>query len=85
MRTFLALLSLPWFLALTASAAELSVSNRLPNPNEVGYRPADGAEATLNPPPFIWLHEPEAASYTIQWATQQDFGNAETVCLPSCT
>ncbi|MBI3464292.1 MAG: DUF4962 domain-containing protein [Planctomycetes bacterium] len=79
MRTFLALLSLPWFLAFTASAAELSVSNRLPNPNEIGYRPADRATVTLNPPSFIWLHEPQAASYTIQWATQQDFGNADTV------
>jgi len=57
-------------------AAEPHISNRAPNPGEVGYRPADGSTVALNPPSFIWLHEKEAQSYTIQWATRKDFSDA---------
>ncbi len=60
-------------------AGELRVANRTPRPEEVGYRPADGSQVALNPPSFIWLHETNAERYTIQWATQKDFQNAETV------
>jgi hypothetical protein len=67
-------------LFVTAAFADpLKVSNRLPLPNEVGYRPADGTTASLNPPSFIWLHEKDAETYTIQWATQSDFRDAQTV------
>ena len=50
----------------------------LPAAGEVGYRPADQSTATLNPPSFIWLHEKEANTYAIQWATHDDFSDAVT-------
>jgi len=71
---FLLLGSAVW----SATAAELTISNRPPKAGEVGYRPGDGETVRLNPPSFIWLHEKEAAAYAIQWATQPDFGDAET-------
>jgi len=63
---------------LGAAADNPTISNRPPKPNEVGYRPGDGQTVRLNPPSFIWLHEKDAATYEIQWATQPDFANAET-------
>lgn len=68
-------------LALAApclGAAQPQVSNRPARADEVGYRPADGSSVRLNPPSFIWLHEPEAQSYAIQCARQRDFGDAVT-------
>ena len=61
-----------------ATAAEPRVSNRAPLPDEVGYRPADGAATPLNPPSWIWLHEPGAQTYAVQWARQRDFTDAQT-------
>ena len=55
------------------------MQNREPKPDEVGYRPADGAAVRLNPPSWIWLHEPDAQTYAIQWARQKDFSDAQTV------
>ncbi|MBI4663887.1 MAG: hypothetical protein HY735_34225 [Verrucomicrobia bacterium] len=55
-----------------ATAAEPRVSNREPKPGEVGYRPADGGSVRLTPPSFIWLHEPAAQTYTIQWSQRPD-------------
>jgi hypothetical protein len=78
MRLFLALLSLTWLAPVAWSADELIISNRLPLPNEIGYRPADNASVSLNPPSFIWLHENDAATYTIQWARELDFTNPQT-------
>lgn len=54
------------------------MSNRLPKPGEIGYGPADGAKVAMNPPSFIWLHEKQAQSYTIQWTRRADFSDAET-------
>lgn len=58
--------------------AELRVPNREPKPDEVGYRPADGSSAALNPPSFIWLHEPDAVTYTIEWADNREFKQSKT-------
>ncbi|MBI4326894.1 MAG: DUF4962 domain-containing protein [Chloroflexi bacterium] len=66
-------------LGLSAAAAEPKIANGAPLPDEIGYRPADGASARLNPPSFIWLHESGAHSYTVQWARQKDFSDAVTV------
>ena len=67
------------FSASIISAAESpKVSNRTPLPDEVGYRPADGSKVPLNPPSFIWLHEPEAQTYLLQWATKKDFSDAKS-------
>ena len=63
---------------LSAAADNPTISNRPPKPGEVGYRPGDGETVRLNPPSFIWLHEKDAATYAIQWATQPDFADAET-------
>lgn len=56
--------------------AQPRVGNREPKPNEIGYRPADGSTARLNPPSFIWLHEPQAHRYAIQWSRAADFKDA---------
>lgn len=66
-------------LSLPAFAAPPQVSNRPARPEEWGYRPADGATATLNPPSFTWVHESTAQSYAVQWARQPDFADAVTV------
>lgn len=60
-------------------AAELRIDNRPPKPGEVGYRPADGSSTRLNPPSFIWLHEPAAVTYTVQWGLTKDFAGSTTV------
>ncbi len=55
------------------SAAEPRISDRAPRAGEWGCRPADGASVRLNPPSLTWIHEGEAASYTVQWARKRDF------------
>jgi len=72
-KVFLIATSVGW----TAAAAP-SIANRAPAPDEVGYRPADGATVRLNPPSFIWLHEKEAQTYSLQWADNPGFQNANT-------
>ncbi|MBI5820097.1 MAG: DUF4962 domain-containing protein [Verrucomicrobia bacterium] len=64
--------------AVSMGAAPPQVKNRAPKPDEIGYRPADGAVVRLNPPSFIWLHEPDAQTYTIQWAQKKDFSDAQS-------
>jgi len=65
--------------ARMCSAAQLAVSNRRPAPDEVGYRPGDGEKASLNPPSLVWLHEPAAATYTVQWSADEKFTAPQTV------
>ncbi|MFA5190250.1 MAG: DUF4962 domain-containing protein [Verrucomicrobiia bacterium] len=64
--------------AVSMGAAPPQVKNRAPKPDEIGYRPADGAAVRLNPPSFIWLHEPDAQTYAIQWAQKKDFSDAQS-------
>lgn len=65
------------FLTLAATrGADPRVSNRPPAPDEVGYRPADGATNPLNPPSFIWLHEPAAVTYDFECSPDPDFKSA---------
>lgn len=59
-----------------AASAEPRISNRAPQANEIGYRPADDEAVRLNPPSFIWLHERDADTYSIQWARTADFRDA---------
>lgn len=69
-------------LAVVASShglAQLTVSNRPPSVDEWGYRPADGETVLLNPPSLTWVHEAKAATYTVQWALDEDFRQATTV------
>jgi hypothetical protein len=65
-------------LACLPVSAVPQVKNRAPKPDEIGYRPADGAAVRLNPPSWIWLHEPGARSYAIQWARTEEFAGAGT-------
>lgn len=41
--------------------------------------PADGSESATNPPAFLWLPEPNAATYTLQYSQSKDFVEAVTV------
>ncbi|HOC56025.1 MAG TPA: DUF4962 domain-containing protein [Verrucomicrobiota bacterium] len=52
------------------------VSNRAAKPNEIGYRPADGAAVYFNPPSLTWLHEPGAQTYAVEWSPDARFANA---------
>lgn len=65
------------FLSSALFSAELAVSNRAPKADEIGYRPADGSTVVLNPPSFIWLHEKDAETYSIQWSKRADFAHAD--------
>ncbi|WCJ59674.1 DUF4962 domain-containing protein [Fontisphaera persica] len=65
------------WLGAPSQSAELKVSNREPVPGEVGYRPANGSVSRLNPPSLIWLHEPAAVKYLVQWSTREDFQQAD--------
>lgn len=68
-----------WGLCEPEAMAQLAPSNRPPTADQWGYRPADGAVVPLNPPSLTWIHEPQAASYTVEWATREDFADATTV------
>ena len=80
--SFLALASVATPRALGAPAAPKAekpqVSNRAARPDEIGYRPADGATAYFNPPSLTWLHEPAAQTYTVEWSLDADFAKAAT-------
>lgn len=56
--------------------AQRPISNRLPQPDEIGYRPTDGATVRLNPPSLAWLHESDARSYVVEWSRREDFAEA---------
>jgi hypothetical protein len=74
-----AITDLLYMAVLAAALADQQITDRAPQPDEIGYCPADGAIARLNPPSFIWLHEPQAHTYTMQWAVAADFRDAVTV------
>jgi hypothetical protein len=65
-------------LAVLLGAAP-QIQNRAPRPDELGYRPDDGAVVSLTPPSLAWIHEPAARTYTVQWATREDWSDAVTV------
>lgn len=71
--------SLGWILFLAAGP------DPPPQPGDWGYRPAEGARVSSNPPSLTWIHDPAAASYVLQWATRPDFADAVTrEPLPWC-
>lgn len=63
----------------SARAQNLKIPNRPPRPDEIGYRPADGAAVRMNPPSLTWLHEPAADRYEVQWGGSADFNNAPLI------
>ncbi len=63
----------------SAQGAGPEISNREARADEWGYRPADGQVVRLNPPSLTWIHEKEAASYSVEWSARSDFSGAERV------
>jgi len=66
-------------LAALGAAGAPQVSNRPAQPDEWGYRPADGTVVGLNPPSLTWIHESDAVAYTVQWSRMANFAEAVTV------
>src|SRR5262245_63910467 len=62
-----------------ASAALGQTPDRAPASDEWGYRPLDGSMVSLNPPSLSWVHEPESASYALEWSQSADFKDAVTI------
>jgi len=58
--------------------AALPLDQRPAKPDEWGYRPADGARVTLNPPSFTWIAPANAATYSVQWSTDRTFPAGKT-------
>jgi hypothetical protein len=53
--------------------------DRPPKADEWGYRPADATTVRVNPPSLTWVHDPDAASYAVQWSRKEDFSDATSV------
>jgi len=66
-------------LLLIAGALPAQTPDRVPLADEWGYRPADGSTVSLNPPSLSWVHEKEAAGYTVEWADNSAFSHPVTV------
>lgn len=71
-------LVLPLSAAPSSSSTTYPISNRAPEPGEVGYRPADGGDAVMNPPSLVWLHEKPAKTYDVQWSPSPSFTSGIT-------
>ena len=52
--------------------------DRPARPGEWGYRPRDGQTVSVNPPPFTWVHDPQAAHYIVQWSSDPHFNHASS-------
>ena len=66
------------FLPSLQPALSQPALNRQPKPDEVGYRPRDGATVEVNPPSLVWLHEDRVKAYAVQLSKNQDLSNAMT-------
>lgn len=64
---------------LAAIGAPLQINNRVAQPDEIGYRPADASTVRMNPPSLTWLHETAADRYEVQWGARADLNEAVTV------
>jgi hypothetical protein len=64
---------------VSAAANTPKIENRTARLDEIGYRPADGSQAVMNPPSLTWIHEAGAATYVVQWGRTADFLDATTV------
>lgn len=71
MRKYVALSLTVWFMGAAAHGWTLDESPA--QPGEWGYRPADNAEAALNPPGFSWRPDRDAVRYILQIARDADF------------
>ena len=76
------LLGMTFVLAVPSTAPAANnpkIGDRAARPDEIGYRPADGAEVVMNPPSLTWIHESDASTYAVQWGAAADFHGATTV------
>ncbi|MBI3684594.1 MAG: DUF4962 domain-containing protein [Acidobacteria bacterium] len=69
------------FLLLLLLSVFAQQPDRQPLADEWGYRPADGATVEVNPPSLTWVHEKEAAGYTVEWADNPLFTRSTRVNL----
>ncbi|MEW6356221.1 MAG: DUF4962 domain-containing protein [Planctomycetota bacterium] len=56
-----------------------------PQPNQIGYRPADGSRTSVNPPAFVWVPDPNIQSYIVQYAPEGRFDAPDCVTVRSVT
>src|SRR5690606_35746311 len=54
-------------------ASGSTVSNRPPDTDDIGYLPADGETVGVNPPALVWLPEPGATAYMVQFSRDTHF------------
>jgi len=59
-------------IAVLAAASDMEL-DRPPGAYEKPYSPADGATATRNPPPFIWVLPKDGLTYVLELSTADDF------------
>jgi len=67
------------WLVLSAALAWAQTPDRAPLVDEWGYRPAEGEHVAVNPPALSWVHEKDAAGYTVEWARDASFKAPVTV------
>ncbi len=67
------------WIVLAACAAWGAEPDRPALPDEWGYRPTPNATVAVNPPSLSWVHEKDAAGYSVQWAANADFRSPATV------
>lgn len=62
-------------LVLTFAATAVTLDESPAKPEEWGYRPAEEFPAEVNPPGFSWRPVEDAASYLLEIATDEGFGD----------
>lgn len=72
------------------SEQEMTIETREATGAVIGFRPLEGAHVEVNPPPFIWLPEPVATAYVVEYSQDPEFApnatyRAENVKLPLYT
>ena len=58
---------------ITFGEAPLAFLDPARTDGDLGRRPAEGSVSLANPPAFIWFEQPNAASYTLQYARDAKF------------
>src|SRR5690606_36034103 len=54
------------------------ITDREPQPLELGYRPVHATPVETNPPSFVWLPEPWAHHYRLEYSHSPDFSSDST-------
>lgn len=60
-------------------ATPISVDDSPPAPGDWGFRPLEAESVVQTPPGFVWRPVPEAASYSLQIATEESFASPQYV------